>query len=167
MLRVGVLTVSTSGASGGRQDDSGALCQELLEQMGHQVAWRLLVSDDPSAIQGALCTAADELRLDLVVTTGGTGLSPRDLTPEATAAVVERQVPGLAELIRMRGLEKTARAALSRAISGIRGRTLIINLPGSPAAVKSGLEAVAPLLAHGAAIIQDQPTDHSHPTPRD
>lgn len=163
MLQVGVLTISTLGAKGERADDGGALCQELLEQMGHQVVWRRLVPDDQTLIQDAICQAADELRLDLVVTTGGTGLSPRDLTPEATAAVVERQVPGLAELIRLKGLEQTERAALSRAICGVRGKTLVINLAGSPAAVKSGLNAAEPLLAHAAAIIQDQPTDHSHP----
>ncbi|MHB1505178.1 MAG: MogA/MoaB family molybdenum cofactor biosynthesis protein [Sulfobacillus sp.] len=166
MLRTGVLTISTLGARGARPDSSGALCERLLEHMGHQVVWRLLVPDDQLMIQGAICQAADELHLDVLITTGGTGLSPRDLTPEATAAVVERQVPGLAELIRLKGLEQTSRAALSRAICGVRAKTLVINLAGSPAAVENGLGAVGPLLAHVAAIIQDQPTDHSHPEPQ-
>lgn len=163
MLRVGVLTASTLGARGERTDQSGALAEALLAEMGHQVVWRRLVTDDRGAIEDAIRQAADEAHLDLLLTTGGTGLSPHDVTPDATLAVVERQVPGLAEAIRQRGWLETERAALSRAVAGVRGQTLIINLAGSPAAVRSGLGAVGSLLAHAVAIIQDRPTDHSHP----
>lgn len=161
MLRAGVLTASTEGARGRRADQSGAIAQSLLEELGHQVVWRELVPDEQGTIEAMLRHAADELRLDLVLTTGGTGLSPRDVTPEATLAVVERQVEGLAEAIRREGWRETERAALSRAVVGVRGRTLIVNLAGSPAAVRSGLHAVGGLLEHAVAIIQDRPTDHS------
>jgi molybdenum cofactor synthesis domain-containing protein len=142
-----VLTISDSAASGSRTDLSGPTARDLLREYGFDVSGIEVLPDDRAAIESRLRAAADA-GLDLVITSGGTGLSPRDTTPEATLAVIEKQVPGLAELMRLEGLKKTPRAVLSRAIAGIRGRTLIINLPGSVKAVRECLDAVRPVLGH-------------------
>jgi molybdopterin adenylyltransferase len=143
-----VLTVSDSCAQGRREDASGPAIREILLAAGYEIGEERLVPDDRDAIARELARLADEGGYDLVFTTGGTGLGPRDVTPEATSAVCDRLVPGLSELMRAEGLKKTRNAVLSRGIAGMRGRTLIVNLPGSPRAVREGLEAILESLPH-------------------
>ena len=159
MFKAGVLTVSDSTSRGLREDSGGPLICEFLEKSGDfEIAAREACPDEEERIGSALVIWADDLGLDLIITTGGTGLSPRDVTPEATEAVVERVVPGISEAIRAFGLRKTSRAMLSRGIAGVRGRCLIINLPGSPKAVRDGLEAVGDVLVHAILKIQGDTT---------
>src|SRR5215475_11518864 len=142
-----VLTISDSAAAGKREDLSGPEAKKILSESGFDVAAIEVLPDERADIESRLRRASDEGFL-LVVTSGGTGLSPRDVTPEATLAVVDRNVPGIADLMRLESLKITPRAALSRAVSGIRGATLIINLPGSVKGVRECLAAVSPILAH-------------------
>ncbi len=159
MFKAGVLTISDSTSRGLREDSGGPLICEFLEKSGDfEIAARDLCPDEEDRISSLLIIWADDLGLDLIITTGGTGLSPRDVTPEATEAVVERVVPGISEAIRAFGLKKTSRAMLSRGIAGVRGRCLIINLPGSPKAVRDGLEAVGDVLVHAILKIQGDTT---------
>lgn len=148
-----VLTISDSAAAGKRDDLSGPEARRILEEAGFEVAGVEILPDDQADIESRLRRASDE-RFHLVVTSGGTGLSPRDVTPEATQAVIDRPVPGIAELMRLESLKITPRAALSRAISGIRGATLIINLPGSVKGVRECLLAVRPVLAHAVEVLE-------------
>jgi molybdopterin adenylyltransferase len=149
VFKVAILTVSDKGSLGEREDLSGQAVQEIVEEKGWQVAAYDIVPDETGEIVDRLVFYCDELGVDLVLTTGGTGLSPRDVTPEATRQVIDREAPGFAEAMRNASMRITPHAMLSRAVSGIRSSTLIINLPGSPRAVRENLEVILPALPHG------------------
>lgn len=156
MIKAAVVTISDKGYRGQREDASGPLLNQLLVEMDIQVTATYLLPDEADQIATLLTRLADSDNLDLVVTTGGTGPAPRDVTPEATRKVIEREMPGLAELLRWEGYRRTPFAVLSRGVAGIRGRTLIINLPGSPKAVREGMEVLGPLLPAVMALIKDE-----------
>jgi molybdenum cofactor synthesis domain-containing protein len=163
-IRAGVLTVSDRGYKGEYRDLSGPRIRELLiERLGAAVERESIVPDERSIIAGTLVRWADELGLDLVLTTGGTGFAPRDVTPEATRDVIQREAPGLAEAMRAASLQITPHAMLSRAVAGIRGATLIVNLPGSPKAVYENLETVLPALPHAIELLQGRKGADRHP----
>jgi molybdenum cofactor synthesis domain-containing protein len=151
--RVGIITASDKGASGEREDKSGQVIREILEAKGYLVASYQLLPDEQDLLEQELKRFCDELQVDLVLTTGGTGFSQRDCMPEATLAVAERLVPGIPEALRQYSMTITKRAMLSRAAAGIRGKTLIINLPGSPKAVREHLEYLMDALEHGLDIL--------------
>ena len=159
MLSAGVLTISDRSSQGLRQDASGPQLAELLRKHEIEVVWTEVVPDEEPTIRQALIAWADQERADLIITTGGTGLSPRDVTPEATMAVVQRLIPGMAEAMRAASLLKTPHAMISRAVVGVRGKTLVINLPGSPKGAVENLEAVLPTLKHAIAKIQGDPSE--------
>ena len=160
-MNVGVLTLSDKGSRGERQDTSGAAIGELLAPLGAVVQRYAVLPDDLDGIAAALAAWADAGGLDLIVTTGGTGLAPRDVTPEATLRVIERPAPGLAELMRAEGLRHTPMAALSRAVAGVRGRTLIVNLPGSEKGVRENLAVLLPILPHAVETLRGAAGDHT------
>ncbi|HEV2288402.1 MAG TPA: MogA/MoaB family molybdenum cofactor biosynthesis protein [Candidatus Acidoferrales bacterium] len=152
-MRVSIITISDSVVAGHREDGSGKAVAERCREAGWEVVSTALVADEEAQIRGQLIALADSGKTDLILTTGGTGLGPRDVTPEATVSVVSRQVPGLAERMRQAGHEKTARALLSRSIAGIRGATLIVNLPGSPRGAAESLDAIADLIPHAISVL--------------
>jgi molybdenum cofactor synthesis domain-containing protein len=159
MLTCGVLTLSDKGFRGEREDRSGLLLQEILAAQGFTIAAYAILPDQEELIAAALADWADSKRLDLIITTGGTGVSPSDRTPEATRRVIEREVPGLAEAMRQASLAKTIQAVWSRGIAGMRGQSLIINLPGSAKAAQENLEAILPALEHGIGKMKGDMTD--------
>lgn len=163
MTTVGILTISTKGAAGQREDTSGDVIHELVSAppLSAEIAQRSIVADDRAAIEAVLRHWADDLQLNLILTTGGTGLSPTDVTPEATLAIIDRLVPGLAEAMRMESLRHTPMAMLTRAVAGCRGATLIVNLPGSPKGVRECLAVVLPTLPHAVDILTVRVTDHN------
>ncbi len=159
MARVAILTCSDKGAAGEREDASGALASARCLAAGHEVVARALLPDDRAAIAGQLRAWCDGAVADIILTTGGTGLSPRDITPEATRDVADRDVPGLPIALAIEGLKKTPYAVLSRGIAVTRGRTLIVNLPGNPKAVAEGLDVLLPLFPHIADVL-GLPVEH-------
>jgi len=148
MFTLGILTISDKGSRGEREDESGKVIKDIVAALDARMVKYDVVPDEREVISQRLVEWADRERLDLIITTGGTGLSPRDVTPEATLAVLDRVAPGFAEAMRVESLKKTPMAMLSRAVCGIRGRSLIINLPGSPRAVGECLEVILPALPH-------------------
>ena len=146
MITVAVLTLSDKGSKGEREDASGPMIREMLKGIDVEVKYYDILPDEKELIKEKLIEYGK--LVDLILTTGGTGLGPRDVTPEATIEVIDRQIPGIAEAMRIEGLKKTRRAMLSRAVAGVRGKTLIINLPGSPKAVKENLEIILGVLPH-------------------
>ena len=161
MIKVGILTISDKGWQGQRPDDSGVAIKESLSQLDSQAARYEVVPDEVDIIAGKLARWADDGSVDIILTTGGTGLGPRDVTPEATLSIVDRIVPGIAEAMRAGTLRKTPFAMLSRAVAGVRGKCLIINLPGSPKAVLECLEVISPAIPHAIQIIKGEVTEHS------
>ncbi len=152
-LRVVVITISDSVSSGKSEDKSGPAVIARCRELGWEIKSSLVIPDDPPSIREQLRELADSGRVDLILTTGGTGLSPRDSTPEATTAIADRLVPGFAEEMRRKGMEKTPRAILSRAVAAVRHKSLILNLPGSPKGAVDSLDALADLLPHSISII--------------
>ena len=160
-MRVAILTISTAGARGERDDTSGDAIVTWARKRKHTIAVRELVSDDANAIIRTLLEWCDHEMADLVLTTGGTGLSPTDVTPEATRAVIEREAPGISEWLRMSAVKKVPTTVLSRGLSGARGKTLIVNLPGSPGGVKDSLAALEPIVEHAVAVLRGDVGEHS------
>lgn len=162
MITVGVLTISDSSAKGARQDTSGENIRAMLTAHlpGAIISAGAIIPDERDSIEATLREWSDEKQLHLILTTGGTGLAPRDVTPEATRTVLEREAPGLAEAMRAASIQHTPFGMLSRGIAGTRGRTLIINLPGSPKAVKECLEVILPVLPHAINLLTEGPREH-------
>jgi molybdenum cofactor synthesis domain-containing protein len=159
-MRIAILTVSDGASRGARPDLSGPAIREWALGRGDSVAAERVVGDDVGAIAGVLADWADGDKADVILTTGGTGLAPRDVTPEATKQVLERFAPGIAEALRFTAFARVPNAALSRGLSGTRGKTLLINLPGSPKAVREGLEVLDQVLNHAVAILRGETTSH-------
>ena len=161
MITIGVLTISDSVSKGGREDLSGAAIRSLVAQLPDAfVNIETTIPDEQDQIASLLRAWSDEQQLNLILTTGGTGLAPRDVTPEATKAVIEREAPGIAEALRSISLQYTPMAILSRGVAGTRGRSFIINLPGSPKAVKECLEYLLPVLPHAINLLTEGPKEH-------
>jgi molybdenum cofactor synthesis domain-containing protein len=157
-IRLGIVTVSDGVSAGSRVDGSGSAIASWAEQAGHEIVHRGAVPDESSAIAALLIRLADAGTVDLILTTGGTGFTGRDVTPEATSAVIERSVPGIAEAIRARGASNTPYAYLSRGLAGIRACTLIVNLPGSESGVRDGIQVLDPLVRHAVQLLRNMDT---------
>ena len=160
-MRIGIMTLSDRSARGEREDASGPALADLVRTQGWSVAEQTIFPDDESAIRIALTNWADSGRFDIILTTGGTGFAPRDITPEATRAIIQREAPGLAEAMRADSLKKTSHAMLSRAVAGIRGQTLIVNLPGSPKGAVENLQTILPVLPHAVQLLSNDPASES------
>jgi molybdopterin adenylyltransferase len=163
MIHFGILTISDKGARGQRLDKSGETIREIVAQLNSSVVKYEIVPDEPEIISGRLKEWADGGGVDVILTTGGTGLGHRDVTPEATLSIIDKEVPGIVEAMRAKSLEKTPMAMLSRAVAGLRGQCLIINLPGSTKAVQECLEVILSALPHAVAIIKGEITEHVTP----
>ncbi len=160
-MRIGILTISDLGAQGRRADTSGDAIVSWSAANSYEIVVRSTVPDEAGQVAGKLARWADSGEVDVILTTGGTGLSPRDITPEATTTILERIAPGIAEALRARSAPGFPRAWLSRGVAGTRGNTLIVNLPGSESGVSDGLAVLDDLLSHAVALIRGDPTDHS------
>jgi molybdopterin adenylyltransferase len=163
MIQVGILTISDKGSKGQRQDKSGEVMRDGVARMQGAVVKYEIVPDEAEVIAAKLAEWSDSGTMDLILTTGGTGLSKRDVTPEATLSIIDRSIPGIAEAMRAKSLEKTPTAMLSRAVAGQRGNCLIVNMPGSPRAVQECLDVILPALPHAVEIIKGEVTEHSLP----
>ena len=163
-LRFGILTVSDRSARGERPDLSGPALKEAVTSRGWEVVCQVVVPDDMNVLCDTLIDWTERGDLDIILTTGGTGFAPRDVTPEATLAVVDRLTPGLAEAMRAASLQVTPHAMLSRAVAGMRGKALIINLPGSPKAAIENLQVVLPVLPHAVELLREDPSAEAHHT---
>jgi len=161
MFTVGILTISDKGAQGQRHDKSGEAIRDILSSLDSQIARYEVIPDEKEIIAGKLAEWADEGSVDVILTTGGTGLSRRDVTPEATLAVIDKVAPGFTEAMRVKTLSITPMAMLSRATAGVRGNCLIVNLPGSPKAVRECLDVVLPVIPHAVEIIKGEVTEHT------
>lgn len=148
LIRVAILTMSDKGSRGEREDESGEIIREILKGVPSEVVYYEVIPDEIDIIKERLISISDAESADIILTTGGTGVSPRDVTPDATLGVIDKEIPGMAEAMRMESLKKTSRAMISRAVAGIRKKTLIINLPGSPKGVKENLGVILPALPH-------------------
>ncbi|NWF52935.1 MAG: MogA/MoaB family molybdenum cofactor biosynthesis protein [Nitrospirae bacterium] len=157
MISVAVLTISDKGSRGEREDTSGPLISDMLIPAGANVNYYEIIPDEKELIKEKLLEFSG--KVDLILTTGGTGLAPRDVTPDATLEVIDKEVPGIAEIMRSEGFKKTGRAILSRAVAGVKGKTLIINLPGSPKAVKEGLGILLDVIPHAVEKLKGDPTE--------
>ena len=160
-LRFGILTLSDRSSRGERPDSSGPALATLIQTEGWMLVKQDILPDDEASIRNMLISWADSRDLDVILTTGGTGFAPRDITPEATRAVIERDAPGLAEAMRAASLKVTPHAMLSRIVTGIRGRTLIVNLPGSPKGAMENLQVIIPVLPHAIQLLREDPASES------
>ncbi len=159
MFKIAILTISDRGSKGEREDTSGPLIREMVKDLPAEVIHYEVIPDEKEKIAEALVRSADRLRADLILTTGGTGLSPRDVTPDATLGVIDKVVPGFSEAMRAESLKKTPHAMISRAITGIRGSTLIVNLPGSPKGVRENLSVILSALPHALSKLKGDPAE--------
>lgn len=159
MFKVAIITISDRGSKGERKDSSGPLIEEMIKDLPAQVIHYEIIPDEKDQIVIGLKRCADELKADLILTTGGTGLSPRDVTPEATLKVIDKEVPGFSEAMRAESLKKTPHAMISRAVCGVRGSSLIVNLPGSPKSVKENLTVILPALPHALSKLKGDPSE--------